>query len=83
MHVQMINVDDMGRFGEGLRDVAIFVNAAPDYVGAHRLMQNRLVGNGNLAVDNGFQWLVFDVHKLGAIFSNGGVSAITAATGSP
>ena len=60
MHVQMIDVDDVRGFGEGLVDIAVFEDAVPDDIRTHRRMQDCLVGGGDLAVDDRLQWLVID-----------------------
>ena len=83
MHVQMVDVDDVRRLGEGLLQVAVLEDAVPDDVGPHGGVEDGLVGGGDLGVDDGRQRLVFDAHELGGIFGDGGVSAMTAATGSP
>ncbi len=84
MHVQMIDVNNVRGFGKGFLDVAIFKDAAPDHVGTHRLVQDRLVAGCHLAVDHSLQRLIFNSHQFGRIFySDGGVLAMTAATGSP
>ena len=43
MEVHAVNVDNVGRFPEGLADVSVFENAIPDFVGAGFLVQNAFI----------------------------------------
>ncbi len=71
MHVQMIDVDDVGGFGKSFVQVAVLEDAAPDSVGPHGFVKDGLIGGGELGIDDGRQRLVFHAHQFGGVFGDG------------
>ena len=72
VHMQVVDVDDVSSIGEGLFHVAVLEDAVPDNVGAHGVVQDHAVGGRDFGVNYSLERFIFDGHKFGGIFGDGG-----------
>ena len=68
MHVQVVDVNHVRRFGERLLHLAILKHAVPHDVRPHRIVQDGLVRRRDFAIDNRIERLVIDSHEFSGVF---------------